>query len=158
MRNLVFFLLTLGCVFLGRPASAQEHQSGGAARVPVLLAFVDSLPDTGPRFRIVRLAGESVRDVILLPPDANPDLLTEALETLRMVWTRYGGGGAADGALFRRVPSTSQLRPRRVLPWSDRVLHDLRESRPRQVPGVGHVRTVQIWLTPLPAGAARRQP
>lgn len=127
--------------------------------MPVLLALVDSLPDTGPRFRIVRLAGESVRDVVLLPPDAHSDLLAEAVETLRMVWTRDGAGGAAEGgAMFRRVPRTAQPRPRRVPPWSARVLHDLREARPRQVPGVGRVRTVQIWLAPLPAGAARGQP
>jgi hypothetical protein len=157
MRNLLIWILTLGCALVGRPANAQAHQSAG--RVPVLLAVVDSLPDTGPRFRIVKLAGESVRDVVLLPPDASPDLLAEAVETLRMVWTRDGSGGAADGGvMLRRVPSTTQPSPRRVPPWSDRVLHDLREARPRQVPGVGRVRTVQIWLAPLPAGAARGRP
>lgn len=157
MRNLLIGLLALGWALPGRQASAQAHQS--PARVPVLLASVDSLTDTAPRFRLVRLAGESVRDVVLLPPDANPDLLAEALETLRMVWARGGAAGTPDaGVMFRRVPGTTQPRPRRVPPWSDRVLHDLREARPRQVPGIGHVRTVQIWLAPLPAGAARAQP
>jgi hypothetical protein len=144
--------------YCGPSASAQAHQS--AARVPVLLAVVDSLPDTGPRFRIVRQAGASVRQVVLLPPDANPELLAEAVETLRMLWTRGEDGGTADaGAIFRRVPTTTQPpAARRVPSWAGRVLHDLREARPRQVPGIGHVRTVQIWLAPLPAGAARTQP
>jgi hypothetical protein len=156
MRNLLICILTLGCGLLGRPVSAQADQR--AARVPVLLAVVDSLPDTGLRFRIVQMVGESVRDVVLLPPDANPDLLAEALETLRMVWTRGGDPGTAGGGvMFRRAESRTEPRPRRVPPWSDRVLHDLREARPRQIPGVGHVRAVQIWLAPRPAGAARGQ-
>lgn len=157
MRNLLICLVTLGWALLGPPASAQARQS--AARVPVVLAVVDSLSDSDPRFRIVRVAGESVRHVVLLPPDADPELLAQAVETLRIVWTRDGDDRTADaGALFRRVARTSQPRPRRVPTWSDRVLHDLREARPRQVPGVGHVRTVQIWLAPLPAGVAPGQP
>lgn len=158
MRILLICLLTLGCALVGPSASAQAHQR--ATRVPVLLVVVDSLPDTSPRFRIVRQAGASERHVVLLPPDADPELFAEAVATLRMLWTRAAEGGKADaGAMFRRVPSTTQrMAARRAPSWAERVLHDLREARPRAVPGVGHGRTVQIWLTPLAAGGALSQP
>ncbi len=160
MRSL-FYILTFGAALLGcLPVSVSAQADQSAARSPVLIALVDTLPDTTPRFRVVRLAGESRREVVLLPADATPDLLTAALETLRVLWA--GGGDdasvAVGGAMFRRAPATAETRPARVLPWADRVLRDLRDARPRHVPGVGHVRAVQIWLAPLPASAVKRQP
>lgn len=157
MRELLICILTLGCTLLGRPAGAQEDRR--TPRVPVLLAVGDSFPETAHRFRIVRLAGGSVRDVLLLPPDATPELLAAAMETLRRVWARSGDVNRAGGSvMFRRAPDLPQPRSRRVPPWSSRVLSDLREAPPRHIPGVGHVRAVQIWLAPLPAGTARGQP
>lgn len=160
MRSLFYILMFGAALIHGHPGSVSAQADQSAARSPVLIAVVDTLPDTAPRFRVVRAAGESRREMLLLPADATPDLLTAALETLRVLWA--GGGDdasvAVGGAMFRRATASAENRPVRVLPWADRVLRDLRETHPRHVPGVGHVRAVQIWLTPLPASAVKRHP
>lgn len=158
MRTTLICILALGGVLLAHPARAQADRS--TARVPVLLAVVDSLPDTNSGFRIVQLAGESARHVVLLSSDASPDVLTGAVETLRIVLARSGESGSAGGggALYRTVPGTTGSHPRRVLPWAERVLRDLRMAHPRHVPDVGHVRAVQIWLAPHPRGVVGGDP
>jgi hypothetical protein len=158
MRTTLICILGLAGLLRGHPAYTQTDRS--TVRVPVLLAVVDSLPGTGSGFRIVQLAGESARNVVLLSPNASPDALTEAVETLRAVLALRGGGGSAGGgsAMYRAAPGTTDSRSRRVLPWAERVLRDLRMAHPRHVPDVGHVRAVQIWLAPHPRGVARGDP
>jgi hypothetical protein len=156
LPRLLICVLSLGGVLLSGAASAQADRSspGAQSRAPVLLALVDSLPDTVPRFRLIRLPGESTREAVLLPSDATPELLTQALETLRMVWVH--DEGSQPGEMLRLKGGTAETHRRRAFPWAGRVLHDLHEAQPRQIPGVGSVRAVQIWLTPLPAAAAGR--
>jgi hypothetical protein len=160
MLKTLIFVLAAGSSFIpGKAASAQpDHGTGRSApRIPVLLAVVDTLPDAEPRFRIVTLAGESARDVVLLPENATPELLATAVETLRMVWAGAGDASYTPTGMFRRAPGETETRSPRMLPWGERVINDLRHARERHVPGVGHVRTVQIWLAPMPAAAARNQ-
>jgi hypothetical protein len=159
LKPLIFVLALGGSMFPGTTASAQSDHGAahGAPRIPVLLAVVDTLQDTKSRFRIVRLAGESARHVVLLPENATPELLTEAVETLRLVWTRAGGSSDAPTGMYRRAPGQTETRSPRVLSWGERVINDLRHAPERHVPGVGHVRAVQIWLAPLPATASRNQ-
>lgn len=154
--RLLICLLSFGGVSLSGTASAQADRSSPRAqsRAPILLAVVDTLPDTAPRFRIIRLPGESAREAVLLPSDATPELLTQALEALRMIWVH--DKGSQPGELLRLNGGKAETRPHRAVPWAGRVLHDLREAHRRQIPGVGSVRAVQIWLAPLPAGAAQR--
>lgn len=154
MPRLLTHLLAIGSMLFSATAGAQPERNvpGDGSRAPVLIAVVDTLPD----FRIIRLPGESVRQAVLLPSSATPEMLTEALETLRVVWARDDDRMNAPGMMMRRVTRTAALRTRIVLPWAERVLHDLRDAHRRRVPGVGDVRAVQIWLAPLPAGAARQ--
>lgn len=156
LTHLLICVLSIGGVLRSGRASAQADQSSPRAesRAPVLLALVDTLPDTVPRFRIIRLPGESAREAVLLPSDATPELLTQALDALRMIWVH--DKRSQPGEMLRLNGGKAETRPRRTLPWAGRVLHDLREAHRRQVPGVGSVRAVQIWLAPLPAGAAGR--
>jgi hypothetical protein len=140
-RLLLLLLSVFGPLFAGPAVSAQQDRP----RVPVLLAIVDTLPDTQPRFRIVQLADTSAPYVVLLPRDASPELLSEAVVALRLVWAT--SGSETRSAVFRTAaPASTQTRPRRVLPWGNRVLQDLRAARARQIPGIGHVRAVRIWL------------
>lgn len=159
MPKLLIFLSWFGSALLsGEAARAQPLEGGAPSRIPVLLVALDTLPTTEPRFRIVRLGDNSARYMILLPDDAAPEVLSEAVEALRIVWAT-GPHPDAPHAMLRVAPSQpARSRPRRMLPWGDRVLRDLREARARHVPDVGHVRAVQIWLTPLPVGAVRNQP
>jgi hypothetical protein len=134
------------------PSDAQSARCASGSRAPALVAVVDTLPHDAPRFRIVR---DPARDVILIPPDAGPELLTMAVETLGLARSqpqrsqmilRVRGSGAAAAANASR---------RRVLPWAASVLADLRDAREQHVPGVGRVRAVQIWLPrpgPCPPG------
>jgi hypothetical protein len=134
----------------GASGQAAPGVPGAASRAPVLVATIDSLLGE-PRFRIVRLAGGPVRDVILLPRDADPALLSEAVEALRLIWAhdRNRGDGLATFRL-RRMAAESPSRP--VLPWAERVITDLRTAPERSVPGVGRGRTLQIWVArPHPA-------
>jgi hypothetical protein len=156
LKLLIFGLSVSGALFAGTTARAQAEQSAASAlRSPVLLALVDTLPDTQPRFRIIRMAGASAQDVVLLPVDASPELLTDALEALRMVWaaTATGGRGTPEG-VFRRAHGKTEGGPQRVIPWAGRVMSDLRQARERHVPGVGRVRAVRIWLAPRPAAGS----
>lgn len=130
------------------PSDAQVPARTLGPRVPALVAFVDTLPQDVPRFRILR---DGVRDVILLPPDADAELLTLAVEALGLARSQSPtgqlllrvGGAEAAGAAGNAA--------RRVLPWAGRVLADARNAREQHVPGVGRVRAVQIWLPRLNA-------
>lgn len=142
-------LLILCALFLSTEAAAQptEPDARSASRRPVLVAFVDTVGDAAPGYRLVRLAGESPQDVILLPADASPELLTEAVEALRVVWQRAGEGvdGSATVRVIPSEPGRAVVR-QRVVPWGATVLQDIRVARERHVPGVGRVRAVRIWL------------
>jgi hypothetical protein len=153
LKLLIFVLSFSGAMLTGTTARAQAHQSAASAsRTPVLLALVDTLPKTEARFRIVRVAGAPAQDVVLLPVDADPELLTDALETLRMIWAASATGGRdTPEGVFRRAHGRTESGPRRVIPWGERVMSDLRKARERHVPGVGYVRAVRIWLAPHPA-------
>lgn len=142
-------LLLICLVLVGHSVNAQEVRPAPARgpRVPVLLAAIDSLPMTMPRFRIIRFAGDgAAQDVIALPSNADPEMLSQAVETLQLVWSSADEHSSAN-AIFRMVPDSSPTSPpRQPMPWAARVLEDLRTTHERHVPGLGMVRTVQIWI------------
>lgn len=142
-------LLILCALFLSKGAVAQatDPDARSVSRRPVLVTVVDTVGDAAPGYRIVRLAGELSQDVILLPEDASPELLTEAVEALRVVWQRAGERVDAS-ATVRVVPTEpgGTVGRRRAVPWGEKVLQDLRTARERHVPGVGRVRALRIWL------------
>lgn len=152
MRRLIS-LVFCGALLLDARASGQEGAppAGNTPRAPVLVAMVDSLSGE-PRFRIMRLADASVRDVILLPPDADAALLSEAAHALRLVWAH--GGGRRDAPAQFRIRRTNTKTPApRLLLWAERVVADLRAAPQANVPGVGRARVVRIWLARLPPAA-----
>jgi hypothetical protein len=143
MRKILLLIL----VALTPAAVAAEHciaqqAEGTRPRVPAWVAIDPELKGTETRFRLARFAGSTPRDVILLQPDADATTLTQAVEAL-LAARRAGGDTPSSDALLRvRQPHHGA----RVLPWAGRVLYDVRAAATRQIPGVGRVRAVQIWL------------
>jgi hypothetical protein len=143
MRKLLLLALA-AATFAGGPfpdSGPLHAQAAGRARVPAWVAISSDLEGSA-RFRLARFSGNAPQDVILLTPDADAATLTRAVETL-LAARREGGDRAASDALLRvRQPTKGT----RVLPWAARVLGDVRAAASRQIPGVGRVRAVQIWL------------
>lgn len=145
MRTLIRSVLLCVTVAAGLvPQSicnAQQPSGTARARVPALVAIAPELAATETQFRLARFGGNSPRDVILLAPDADAAVLTQAVDAL-MVIRRRSGDAPTASATFR----AQQQSRGRVLPWADRVLQDARNAAPREIPGVGRLRAVQIWL------------
>lgn len=141
MRNLIRSLLLAFAVALVPSAfcAAQQAHPAARARVPALVAISPDLQRAETPFRLARFGGNSPRDVILLAPDADASVLTQAVEALMIVRRQ---SAASTSATFR----VQQTRPPRVLPWAARVLQDVRGAAPQEIPGVGRLRAVQIWL------------
>lgn len=141
MRNILLFLVAAVLPLSALPAAAQSTRS--APRTPALVALSSDLRGAETPFRLVRFGANSPRDMILLAPDADASVLTQAVEALMIVRRQSGDDANRVSATFRaRRP---QQRPR-VLPWAARVLQDVRSATPREIPGVGRVQAVQIWL------------
>ena len=131
------------------PDSGALHaQAASRARVPAWVAISPEMDEAVP-FRLARFAGRAPHDVILLAPHADAATLTQAVEAL-LAARRTGGDTPASDALLRvRQP----VQDARVLPWAARVLQDVQAAEPRQLPGVGRVRAVRIWLPAQHRGA-----
>jgi hypothetical protein len=144
MRNLLPLLLAAAVLQLSAlPGAAQS--TSPAPRTPALVAIAPELREAEMPFRIARLAGNSPRDVILLAPEADARALTSAIEAL-LATRRQTGELASAGDVLRVRPTSAARRSRPVLPWAERVLQDARAAAPREVPGIGRLRAVQIWL------------
>lgn len=141
MRKLTILLLAAFALaaFPSGFCAAQQMQAA-RMRVPAWVVISPELEWTG--FRLARFAGNAPHDVILLAPNADAATLTEAVEALLAARREAGDIPAADALL--RAQRTAQTS--RILPWAGRVLQDARAAPPRQVPGVGRVRAVRIWL------------
>lgn len=144
MRKLIrSLLLAVGLVLVPNAfcIAQQQTPAPARARVPALVAISPDLQGAETPFRLARFGGNSPRDVILIAPDADAAVLTQAVEAL-MVVRRQSGDAASASATFR----VQQPQRARVLPWAARVLQDVRNAAPRAIPGVGRMRAVQIWL------------
>lgn len=150
MRNLIQSLLAIVLVLVPHAICAAQQQPAPRVRVPALVAISPNLQGAEVPFRLARFGGSSPQDVILLAPDADASVLTQAVEALIVV--RRESGDVARGNTSFRV---GQPRRPRVLPWAARVLADVQSAAPRDVPGVGRLRAVRIWL---PAQQGRTGP
>lgn len=137
--------------------STLAAQQPERTRVPVTIALVDKLLDPTAPFVILRRTAVTPADVILLRTGAGPQQLSAAVQALRMA-RRQGGDRASRDALLRPRPrQESRARGARPLPWAPRVIADLHRAARSEVPGVGSVRVVQIWL-PRSAAAGQGAP
>lgn len=139
-------LLLAAVLLLPVDAAGQAATAPGApARVPVTVALVRQLPVPGAPFVVQRRPGAAHQDVILLPPDADARLFSEAVRML-LVARQAGGDTPATAATIRVRPQRGRTAPRPVFPWAQRVLTDLRRAEARPVEDIGTVQVVEIWL------------
>lgn len=125
---------------------AQTAPGGGTpARVPASVALVERLPVPGAPFVLLRDAEAESADVILLPADATPEVLSEAVAALLVIRRQRGDRPDASG-MVRLAHASGQSRARRSLPWAPQVLADLRRAPTREIAGIGTVPVVEIWL------------
>lgn len=128
--------------------AGQEPPARRPARVPVTLVLIDRLPVGDAPFLVRRRTDVSPRDVILLRADASHVQVSEAIRTL-LVARQVSGDTATHPAMLRIRPhGAGRAVSHREFPWAPRVLADLRRAELADVPGIGRVRAVQIWLPP----------
>lgn len=133
-------------LFLSVPAGGQAASAPVApSRVPVTVVLVERLSVPGAPFVVQRRPGAAQQDVILLPAGADARLFSEAVQML-LVARQAGGDTPVRAATMRVRPQRGRNTPRRVLPWAQRVLNDLRRAEARPVEGIGTVQAVEIWL------------
>lgn len=130
---------------------AQGQAPGRPTRVPVTVALVERLPQPGEPFVVLRRADGVAEDVILLPATADAAQLSVAVQML-LVARQVDGDTASTRAFLRQRRPDGGNPPRRVLPWAQRVLNDLRSAAPRPVADIGNVPAVRIWLPPQRRG------
>lgn len=137
--------LLLGALAAFTPATlpAQRTGNGVPARVPLTVVLVAELPRPGAAYEIQRRTTGNDRDVVLLLNIATSEQLSDAVRGV-LTARQVGGDTATERGTFRARPHNGATRA--VLPWASRVLADLRAAGVRDVPGVGRVRAVRIWL------------
>lgn len=142
MRKLMLLVITVVASVPFAGGWTTLHAQEGRPRVPAWVAISPEMEGSTSPFRLARFAGRAPQDVILLAPVADGATLTQAVEAL-LAARRAAGDEAASDALLR-VPQGGQ--GVRELPWATRVLNDVRATTPREIPGIGRVRAVRIWL------------
>lgn len=137
--------IALAITALCLPPDRLWAQHGNPTRVPATVVFADQAVQAEP-FVVHRRTDAEV-DVIVLRSDATVEQLSDAVRALMTI--RQLGGDTASS------PGIMRMRPRPVgpgraaahpVPWAGRVLADLKKAEPRDVPGLGRVRAVKIWL------------
>jgi hypothetical protein len=137
--KLILLLLSLLALGPGtRAATAQQPR-----RVAATVVLLDSIAQPGAPFVLVRRPGAAPADLILVRSGVGAAQLSDAIRGL-LTARKAGGDFPSAAATFRVRPRTAAARP--AYPWAQRVLNDLRRSEPREIPGVGRVRAVEIWL------------
>lgn len=125
----------------GQPRDEVQARS---PRVPVTVALVQRLPVQSEPYVLMRRAGEAPQDVILLPADATPELLSSAVSSLLTV--RLQRGDVPIRTEMVRLSSRRGGRAQARFPWTPRVMADLQRAAPAELAGVGRVPSVEIWL------------
>ena len=133
------------------PADTQRISKSGERlrRVSVTIVLVDTLP-TGNDLpaAILRRKDRSPRDVILLRRDGATGAHLSAAIFQLMIMRDRAGDTASSNAMFRlpRAKGSPKAWERTEQVRADRALARLRRSSPREIPGVGRVRAIDLYL------------
>jgi len=127
-------------------AGGASAQQAAPTRVPVTIALSDQAMPPGAPFMIQRRPYQTPRDVIVLRSDATADQLSDAVRSLLTIRQAGGDMPTAPATMRMRPRDTRVAASRRAYPWVQRVLGDVQRAAYRDVPGVGRVRAVEIWL------------
>ena len=129
-------------------AQVPDDSSAMTGRVPVLvLQYTESAPGRSSPVIVRRVAG-SPRDIIVLPFNADAQALASALFMLTAA--RSASGDTASRAARIRVPILAAPNPfgEREQIKMIRALNRLALTTPRQVEGIGVVRSAVLQLLP----------
>lgn len=156
----IYFGFAGGLLLIPALASVSAGQADFTERerrVPVTIIVSDRVPSDS-RFVVQRVPAAARRDRIVLRPDATGEDLMVAINTLLSARQIEGDAPSVERTL--RIRPTQASNSRRVpYPWVARVLTDVRQSTPADVPGIGQARAVQIWLpSQAPIDKARARP
>jgi len=149
-------LLLLSILALGPGARAVTAQQPGGTqprRVAATVVLLDSVGRPGAPFVLVRRPGAAPADLILVHSAIGAAQLSDAIRGL-LTARQANGDFPQAAATFRVRPQQRTAGARPAFPWAQRVLSDLRRSQPREIPGVGRVRAVEIWLPRQGSGRA----
>lgn len=138
-------LIALAVLWPGILPGQPGTRTGSTSRVPAAVVLVDSLPQQGAPFVIVRRVDASPGDVILLRTGATAEHLSDAVRALMMA-RQVSGDSATTARTMRVRPRQGAAQNRPILPWAPRVLADLARAEVQNIPGVGTGRSVTIWL------------
>jgi hypothetical protein len=140
----------LGFAPLSNADLAAQQGLGTRMRVPVTVALVERLQDYGDGPAVIlRRSDVAPRDVILLRAEAaNAQQLSRVVFDLLAIRRQVGDTASITGAVRVRPQKGAPARTPRELPWAQRVVDDVRRAELQNIPGVGMVRAVQIWLPP----------
>lgn len=146
---IIFAVLSSGAATgqQGGPTLNQlRRQQEIARRVPVTIALWDQLPapDSVPAV-ILRRGTTAPRDVILLRRRATPGQLAAAVMRLMVIRDRMGDSARADAAF--RLPGAHRMPKGGATELqAGRTLARLRWAPPQDVPGVGRVPALEVYL------------
>jgi hypothetical protein len=144
LRNRLFALIALAALIAGAPAGAQQPPRE-APRIAAWVAVGDEPALKGEPFVVRRGVGPGHDDVLIVSSAATPVVLSDAVRTLMMA--RSASGNAVPSVqILRKRPDQRHAATLPALPWTARVLDDVRQAPARELPGIGRVRAVRVWL------------
>jgi hypothetical protein len=133
-----------------------RRQQEIARRVPVTIALSDQLPAADSVSAVILRRGATApRDVILIRPRATPGQLAAAVLRLMIIRDRMGDTARTDAAF--RLPNAHRMpkgAAQREELQAGRTLARLRGAPPQDVPGVGRVPALEVYL---PSRAMREE-
>lgn len=141
-RMLIAVFLTIAIT----PWTADAQRAHPQGRRVAAWVAIGSNPVLGREpLLVMRGAGPGRADVLVVGPGATASQLSDAVRTL-LTSRSVDGDTASRLGTFRMRTHQANGASRTPFPWTSRVLADVRAAPLRELPGVGRVRAVRIWL------------
>lgn len=152
MKTIHRHLLLIGAlVTIAVPLGAQQTATLGAARVTLVAG---PSPSQGGRTEVIRRAGRSPQNVVIVSINANADDLAGALALVNALRITYGDASSTD---YRARPDVTRHGPQwkdsEYRKWLQDQLGRLRKAKDANLGELGWVKAVQITLPPPPSTA-----
>lgn len=145
MPRRILLLWTIIATFLSVNVAPAQMSGRGTqtSRLPVLVVVTSQFDGPGSSV-ILRRSNETPHDVIILRADsANAEVLSQAIVSLMRVRTANATEPPPSGVVRVR---TQRGGPPVVIPWTEKVIRDLRQAPERSISGIGKARAIEIWL------------
>jgi hypothetical protein len=154
MKTIRCNLVLIATLAMAVPLEAQQPATLGAARV----TLVDGpSPSQGGRTEVIRHAGRSPQNVVVISTNATADDLAGALAMINALRVKYGDTSSvryrASPGRIRHGPSWQGSEYRK---WLTKQLVRLRKAGDTSLGELGVVKAVEIMLPPPPTKATIR--